>query len=199
MNEKTFKNREEFRNWLAENVLSDTGLWLVFDKEKTTSSLSANDALEEALCFGWIDGQMESIDKKYYKKYFKQRRKDSSWSEKNKTLIEKLESQNCMTKYGREKVKYAKENGLWDSPQKQELTDERILQFENMIKPHELAYTHFIKMTQSVRKAYAGSYFFGAKTEAGKQKRFAAIIERLNLNLNPMESMKKKLEEKSMP
>jgi hypothetical protein len=60
-----------------------------------------------------------------------------------------------------------------------------------MIKPFELAYRNFMKMTKSVRKAYIGSYFFGAKTEEGKQKRFATIIERLNLNLNPMESMKK--------
>jgi hypothetical protein len=65
-----------------------------------------------------------------------------------------------------------------------------------MIKPYELAYTNFMRMTKSVRKAYTGSYFFGAKTEEGKQKRFTTIIERLCLNLNPMESMKKKLEGK---
>jgi uncharacterized protein YdeI (YjbR/CyaY-like superfamily) len=119
MNEKMFKSREEFRKWLAENALSDNGIWLVFDKQKKSSSLSANEALEEALCFGWIDGQMESIDEKKYKKYFKQRRKDSNWSDKNKKLIEKLESQKIMTKYGKEKVKYAKENGFWDLPKKE--------------------------------------------------------------------------------
>jgi uncharacterized protein YdeI (YjbR/CyaY-like superfamily) len=196
MNEKMFKNREEFRMWLKENALSDNGLWLVFDKQKKSSSISASEALEEALCFGWIDGQMESIDENFYKKYFKQRRKDSNWSEKNKKLIEKLESQKIMTKYGREKVKYAKENGLWDSPKKEELTDELIFQFESMIKQNKSAYTNFIKMTKSVRKAYAGSYFFGSKTEEGKQKRLNTIIERLKMNLNPMESMKKKIGEK---
>ena len=101
-----------------------------------------------------------------------------------------------MTKYGREKIKQAKENGFWDSLQKDELNDEEIQRFENMIKPYEPAYTNFMKMTKSVRKTYTGSYFFGAKTEASKEKRFMTIIERLNLNLNPMESMKKKLEEK---
>jgi uncharacterized protein YdeI (YjbR/CyaY-like superfamily) len=195
MEVKSFKNRDEFRKWLTENALSDNGIWLVFDK-KTASTLSANEALEEALCFGWIDGQMESIDEKYYKKYFKQRRKDSNWSEKNKKLIEKLESQNIMTKYGREKIKHAKENGFWDSIQKEELTEDHIAQFETILKTYEPAYENFMKMTKSVRKAYAGSYFWGAKTEEGKQKRFSVIIERLNLNLNPMESMKKKLEEK---
>lgn len=104
MNEKKFKNREEFRKWLIENALSDNGIWIIFDKQKKVSLLGAGEALEEALCFGWIDGQMESIDEKYYRKYFKQRRKNSNWSEKNKKLIEKLESQNIMTKYGREKI-----------------------------------------------------------------------------------------------
>jgi uncharacterized protein YdeI (YjbR/CyaY-like superfamily) len=85
MNEKKFKNREEFRKWLTENALSDNGIWLVFDKQKKSTTLSAVEALEEALCFGWIDGQMESIDEKHYKKYFKQRRRDSNWSEKIKT------------------------------------------------------------------------------------------------------------------
>ena len=101
-----------------------------------------------------------------------------------------------MTKYGREKVKYAKENGFWDSSEKEELTDDHIEQFENMIKSYKLAYTNFMKIAKSSRKAYTGSYFFRAKTEEGKQKRFNTIIERLNLNLNPMESMKKKIEGK---
>jgi hypothetical protein len=91
-----------------------------------------------------------------------------------------------------------KEKGFWDSPKKDELTDDHIQQFENMIKPYEPAYTNFMKMTKSVRKAYTGSYFGGAKTKEGKQKRFTTIIERLCLNLNPMESMKKKLEEKQL-
>ncbi len=160
MTEKMFKNREEFRSWLTENVLSDDGLWLIFDKQKKASSLSANDALEEALCFGWIDGQMESIDERYYRKYFKQRRKDSNWSEKNKKLVEKLELQKIMTKYGREKVKIAKESGLWDSPKKDELTDEQIHRFEDMIKPHKTAFANFMKMTKSVRATYIKSYFF---------------------------------------
>ncbi|MDR0573402.1 MAG: YdeI/OmpD-associated family protein [Tannerella sp.] len=196
MNEKNFKNRKEFRKWLMKNALSNDGIWIVFDKQKESTTISATEALEEALCFGWIDGQMESIDEQYYRKYFKQRRKDSRWSEKNKKLTEKLESKNIMTEYGSEKVKYAKEHGFWDSSEKEELTDEHIHQFENMIKPYEPAYTNFIKMAKSARKAYTGSYFWGAKTEEGKQKRFNTIIERLNLNLNPMESMKKKIERK---
>ena len=97
-----------------------------------------------------------------------------------------------MTDYGRAKIDGAKKNGIWDAPKADVLTEEQAASFEDMLKPFEVAYDNFIKMPKSARKAYASSYFFGAKTDKGKQKRFETIVERLNLNLNPMESMKKK-------
>ena len=63
-----FNNRAEFRKWLYMNCLSNDGVWLLFDKSKKTTTITAAEALEEALCFGWIDGQMQSIDDKTYKK-----------------------------------------------------------------------------------------------------------------------------------
>lgn len=195
MNKMLFKNRSEFREWLAQNALSDEGIWLIFGKKDGPETLKASEALEEALCFGWIDGQMQSIDEKSYLKYFKQRSKTSNWSEKNKKLVEQLESQGLMTDFGRTKIEIAKQNGCWNPTKTEALTDEQMQQFDDMLKPHENAYTNFTKMSRSARKTYANSYFFGTKTEAGKQKRFITIIERLNMNLNPMESMKKKLKD----
>ena len=64
-----FINREEFRKWLRENCLLDEGIWLIFEKGKEAKTLSAQEALEEALCFGWIDGQMKKIDDFSYRKY----------------------------------------------------------------------------------------------------------------------------------
>lgn len=191
MNQLLFKNRSEFREWLTQNALSDEGVWLLFGKKNEPETVKASEALEEALCFGWIDGQMQSVDENSYLKYFKQRSKTSNWSEKNKSLVEQLEAQGLMTDFGREKIEIAKQNGHWSPPKPEPLTNEQLQQFEDMLKAHENAYDNFIKMPGSARKAYAASYFFNAKTEAGKQKRFNTIIERLNLNLNPMESMKK--------
>ena len=68
--------------WLEKNAKVSGGVWLVFGKTRV-STLSANDALEEALCFGWIDGQMQKIDNTK-QKYFSKRRANSVWSEKNK-------------------------------------------------------------------------------------------------------------------
>jgi uncharacterized protein YdeI (YjbR/CyaY-like superfamily) len=193
MAQMSFEDRQSFREWFAKNALSNDGLWLVFDKRKNARGISAAEALEEALCFGWIDGQIQSIDDNAYRKYFKQRKADSNWSEKNKKLTAGLESKGLMTDFGRTKIKAAKENGQWDSSKKDELTEDHLQTFEAMLKPFETAYDNFMKMPKSARKAYVGSYVFGAKTEEGKKKRFTAVVERLNLNMNPMESMKKKL------
>ena len=193
MRQKSFENRQSFRDWLVENALSDDGLWLVFDKRKNTGGLTAAEALEEALCFGWIDGQIQSIDENTYRKYFKQRKAGGNWSEKNKKLVAELEAKGLMPNFGRAKVDDAKQSGSWDAPKTSVLTEEQAAAFEDMLKPFETACANFMKMPKSARKAYASSYFFGAKTDDGKQKRLTTVVERLNLNLNPMESMKKKL------
>ncbi len=65
-----FTNRTEFRAWLEENCQTASGIWLLFGKAGGPETLTAGEALEEALCFGWIDGQMQKIDDKSYKKYF---------------------------------------------------------------------------------------------------------------------------------
>ena len=88
-----FLSRDEFRNWLRDNCMTSDGMWLLFGKSGGPETIKANEALEEALCFGWIDGQMKSIDDKAYLKYFSPRRKNSNWSSKNKAAVEQLEKQ----------------------------------------------------------------------------------------------------------
>ncbi len=72
-----FASREEFREWLSENGQSVKSIWLVLGKKGGPTTISAQEALEEALCFGWIDGQIRSVDETVYIKYFAQRRKGS--------------------------------------------------------------------------------------------------------------------------
>ncbi len=66
----TFATRGEFRKWLSEHCQTSEGIWILFGKGKVPKTIKAEEALEEALCFGWIDGQMQSIDEKSYRKYF---------------------------------------------------------------------------------------------------------------------------------
>ncbi len=180
-----FGSREEFRDWLAENCLSVQSVWLVFGKNGGPKTVSPAEALEEALCFGWIDGQLRSIDERVYIKYFAQRRKGSVWSEKNKGLIGSLEKQGRMTDHGRVKVEEAKKNGAWDSPKPPPITDEDVCVFCELLKGIEPACSNFLAMSPSVRRTYTGAYRAAVSDEA-KAKRLAQIIERLNNNLRPM-------------
>lgn len=180
-----FANRIEFRNWLNENCRSSAGVWLVFGKSGGPETLTAAEALEEALCFGWIDGQMAKIDERSYRKYFAPRQARSKWSEKNKTLVADLEKRGLMTDFGREKITEAKKNGMWEVQDLMKLTDEQIAVLSNLLKNHKPAYANYQNMPPSVRKTYARAYY-DAKTDAGREKRLAWIIDRLNKNLRPM-------------
>ena len=180
-----FANREEFREWLQENCLSGDGIWILFGKAGGPKTIKAGEALEEALCFGWIDGQMKSIDDKTYKKYFSMRRDKSKWSEKNKALTEKLEERGLMTDFGRKKIEEAKKNGQGDAPKPGAVTEEQIASLFVLLEKYEPACTNFHAMPLSVKKTYTRAYF-DAKTDAGREKRIAWMVDRLNKNLKPM-------------
>ena len=180
-----FFDRTAFRAWLELNAASSDGVWLLFGKKGGPVTLSANEALEEALCFGWIDGQMQSIDDKTYKKYFSVRRENSKWSEKNKVLAAGLERQGKMTHFGRAKIEEARKNGQWDAPKAPAITEEQIAFLSGLLSGHEPAYTNFEAMSPSVKKTYTRAYL-DAKTDAGREKRLRWMIERLNRNLKPM-------------
>lgn len=180
-----FANREAFRKWLSDNCLTHDGVWLLFRKSGEPKTIKANEALEEALCFGWIDGQIQSLDDKTYKKYFSIRRDKSKWSEKNKALTKSLEERGLMTEYGRKKINEAKSNGQWNTQKSIEITDEHISKISTILKEYEPAFTNFISMSPSVKKTYAKAYF-DAKTDDGRKKRIAWMVDRLNKNLKPM-------------
>jgi uncharacterized protein YdeI (YjbR/CyaY-like superfamily) len=180
-----FETRTDFRNWLVDNCTKNNGVWLVFSKHSSLKTIKANEALEEALCFGWIDGQMQSIDDTKYLKYFSIRRKGSKWSDKNKNLAKELETKGLMTDFGRMKIAEAKKNGMWDVPKPEPVSEEKILVLTELLKDEEPAFTNFKAMSPSVRKTYTGLYF-DAKSDDAKKRRLEKIIDRLNLNFKPM-------------
>ncbi len=180
-----FTDRQAFREWLCAHCLSKDGVWLLFGKAGGPKTIKAKEALEEALCFGWIDGQMKSIDEKAYKKYFSMRREKSKWSEKNKALVNRLEEQGLMTDFGRRKIEEAKQNGQWYAQNPLAITEEQMKQLSALLEGYEPACTNFAAMPLSVKKTYTRAYF-DAKTDAGREKRIAWMVERLNKNLKPM-------------
>lgn len=180
-----FSSREDFRQWLTDHCLSEAGVWLLFCKGNGPKIIKAGEALEEALCFGWIDGQMQRIDETSYRKYFSQRRENSKWSEKNKALAEKLEQRGIMTGYGRKKIEEAKQNGQWEAPKPPAVTEEQISALTALLRGYEPAYTNFLAMSPSVKKTYTRAYL-DAKTDPGREKRLLWMVDRLNKNLKPM-------------
>lgn len=183
--ELLFPSRADFRAWLTDNAETSEGVWLVFGKSKTLKTLSANDALEEALCFGWIDGQMQSVDETKYLKYFARRRAKSVWSEKNKKIIETLRAKGLVTELGEKAVETAKQNGTWDAPKDAPMSDEQKEAFAAKLSGFSPAYENFCNMPPSVQRTYTMRYL-SFKTEEARERDFEKIVNRLNNNLKPM-------------
>jgi len=181
----TFTDRQAFREWLGKYGTKSDGVWLLFGKKGKFATLSAADALEEALCHGWIDGQMQSLDDNAYKKYFARRIPKSKWSVKNKKLAQTLMEKGLMTRHGLEAIERAKKNGLWDNAKRILINDDQIQMFKEIIQPYEPAYTNLLAMSHSVQRTYTG-FYLDAKSEKTRQARLEKIIDRLNRNLKPM-------------
>ncbi len=117
--------------------------------------------------------------------YFAMRRDKSKWSEKNKALAERLEERGLMTDYGRKKIEEARENGQWDAPKSAAVTEEQIAFVSALLEEYEPACTNWKNMSPSVKKTYTRAYY-DAKTDAGREKRVAWMVDRLDRNLKPM-------------
>lgn len=184
-NALVFENRALFRAWLERNGETSDGVWLVFAKTKTFTTLSAQEALLEALCFGWIDGQMQSLDAQKYIKYFSRRQATSNWSEKNKQLAQALVAQGLMARQGLQAIAQAKQCGKWEHSKRFSANEQDILTFTETVKPYAAAYANLMAMAPSVRRTYT-LFYLDAKSEATRQKRLEKIVARLELGLGPM-------------
>ena len=110
------KDRKTWRNWLEKNHAKSPGVWLVyFKKASGKPRLSYNDAVEEALCFGWIDSTVKSMDDDRYMQRFTPRKPKSGWSGINKERIEKITAAGLMNDAGLVKIDAAKKDGSWTS------------------------------------------------------------------------------------
>jgi uncharacterized protein YdeI (YjbR/CyaY-like superfamily) len=106
-----------WRRWLRAHHSSEPGVWLILAKRgrKGPTSLSYDEALDEALCFGWIDGQVGRRDDDTYRQRFTPRRPRSKWSERNVGIAERLLAQGRMQPAGAEEVEQAKADGRWEA------------------------------------------------------------------------------------
>jgi len=115
--ELVVRNAGAWRKWLAKHHADVDGVWLVLAKKgtKTPTSLTYDEALDEALCHGWIDGQVRRRDETTYKQRFTPRRKRSPWSKRNVGIAERLAAEGRMHPAGLAEVERAKGDGRWEA------------------------------------------------------------------------------------
>jgi uncharacterized protein YdeI (YjbR/CyaY-like superfamily) len=110
------KSRKAWRAWLQKRHTSSSGVWLRFAKKHSKlPTVTYNDAVEEALCFGWIDGLMHPVDETFYEQLFTPRKPKSKWAASNKARVEKMIAAGLMTDAGMKLIEIAKSNGMWDA------------------------------------------------------------------------------------
>ncbi len=109
-------NRAEWRSWLEANHESSLGVWLAVGKKgNSRTTLTYDDAVEEALCFGWIDSIVNTLDDDRFKQRFTPRKAGGTWSRSNKIRVERLIAEGLMTPAGAASVERAKADGSWTS------------------------------------------------------------------------------------
>lgn len=109
------ETRAEWHQWLATNHDVSKGIWLILVKKGAAiPGIAYSDAVEEALCFGWIDGRTAGLDTQQYKIYLSPRQPGSVWSKLNKQRIRKLVREGLMTSVGLAKIAEAKKDGSWN-------------------------------------------------------------------------------------
>jgi uncharacterized protein YdeI (YjbR/CyaY-like superfamily) len=182
------KSRKAWRNWLEKNHASSKGVWLVYAKRRSElPSLTHNDAVEEALCFGWIDSKVNPIDDSFYMQVFTPRKRASVWSALNKARAERLLAAGLMTPAGLSVVNAAKESGAWNAwKDVDEL--EVPLDLEKAIKANPETARTWASYTPSRRKGILYR-LAGAKRPETRARYLRDIIENMARNLSHAERM----------
>ena len=109
------KNRQEWHQWLDENHSSSPGVWIIYYKKNSDKPrVEYEEAVEEALSFGWIDSKVKVLDEERYMQVFTPRKQGSNWSKTNKNRVKKLIKNGLMQPAGQKKVDAAKKDGSWN-------------------------------------------------------------------------------------
>ena len=189
-----FPSQEAFAEWLAENHETSNGIWMRFYKKASnTKTVVYSEALDEALCYGWIDGQLKSYDENSYLHKFTPRRAKSIWSKRNIEYVARLEAAGKMKPSGKIQVEAAKSDGRWevayDSPSKMEVPEDFLAElsknkktltfFESLNRANKYAITWRL---QTAKKA---------ETRAKRMQEIIAMLERGEM-IHLMPSKKKK-------
>jgi uncharacterized protein YdeI (YjbR/CyaY-like superfamily) len=175
---------QHWREWLHAHHATKQAVWLVYYKKAANQpSLTWSQAVDEALCFGWIDSQAKPIDAEKYQQYFTRRKPTSGWSKVNKEKVARLIAEGRMTEAGLASIARAQQNGSWV------LLDE----VEALLLPADLAQAlqhnppaqaYFSSLSKSTKRNML-QWLALAKQPATRQRRLLEIVEMAAQQLKP--------------
>jgi uncharacterized protein YdeI (YjbR/CyaY-like superfamily) len=174
-------DREQWRKWLSKNHATEAGIWLVFYKKKSSKpTISYEVAIEEALCFGWVDNIIKKIDAARYARKFTPRSDKSKWSPLNKKRAGKMIKKGRMTEAGLAKINTAKEIGLWDKDDRPRISLDIPPEFAKALARNKKAKESFDKLAPTYRKHYMGWISIAKRPETKKRriKESIALLEK---------------------
>ncbi len=182
-------DQREWRQWLNENHMTQEAVWVVFKtKSSGLPSLTWSEAVDEALCFGWIDSKKIKIDSETSHQFFCKRKPKSTWSKINKDKVHQLTAMGLMTEAGYLSIETAKQNGSWsilDEVEELTIPDD----LEKAFALHQGAKAAFMGLSRSTIKLKLTLLLFAKKPET-RQAHIAGII-RLALQRDSSDTQKK--------
>lgn len=169
------KSPQHWREWLQANHDQHQSVWLVYHKKASaTPTLTWSEAVDEALCFGWIDSQAKPLDKERYQQFFSRRKPTSGWSRVNKEKVARLIATGNMMPAGFATIETAKQNGSWtllDEVEELRLPADLELAFAQQ----PAVKSHFLSLSRTTKRTLLLGLVL-AKRPATRQQRIAAIL-----------------------
>jgi uncharacterized protein YdeI (YjbR/CyaY-like superfamily) len=165
----TVANAHEWRNWLKQNHAIDKKAWVIIYNNNNPSSINYDEAVDEAICYGWIDGK--SIERNDYSDYvlFGRRSPKRNWFTVNRDRAERLMAENRMTEAGLRTVEISKQNGTWEALEEAESVIIP-LELQMALEAYEQAGFNFEKFPQSIKISIL-KWIFNAKSPHTRNKR----------------------------
>ena len=186
------RTRQEWRNWLQDNHAKKQSVWLIYYKKKSNvSTILYSDAVDEALCFGWIDSKSKPIDEHKFMQFFSKRKEKSVWSKVNKEKIERLTNEGFITNAGYEIIEKAKQNGSWnilDEAEALHIPEDLEGEFDK--RPNAKLY--FLSLSRSDKRNIL-QWLILAKRQETREKRITEIVELADKNQKPKQFSARKL------
>lgn len=176
-------DRAEWRRWLQSHYSTESEIWLIYYKKHSgRPRIPYDEAVEEALCFGWIDGIVKRIDEEKFAQRFTPRKKNSQWSDLNRARVKKLIEEGRMTEAGLATISEAVLKGDGSNQKREkDYSIEVPAYFQKALNANKAARENFNKMARSYRRDYV-KWVAAAKREETRERRIREAIELLSQN-----------------